>query len=43
MPNVNKLPALDLEVGASGASKHAPTAVGALLLDKIGVVIAILA
>ena len=42
MLNVNKLPALDLEVGGPGASKHSPTVVGALLLDKIGVVIAVL-
>ncbi len=42
MVNVNKLPALDIEVGAPGASKHNPTAVGAALIDHVGVILGIM-
>lgn len=42
MLNVNKLPALDLEVGAPGSSKHNPTAVGTIMIDHVGVILGIL-
>ena len=42
MLDVNELPALDMEAGASGGSKHLPVVVGQVVVGiAIGVVIAV--
>lgn len=42
MINVNRLPSLDLEVGALGSAKHSPVIVGQIIAGIIlGVVISV--
>ncbi|HEX8449268.1 MAG TPA: hypothetical protein VF652_06725 [Allosphingosinicella sp.] len=42
MINVNKLPTLDLEVGAEGSAKHSPVIVGQIAAGIVlGIIIAV--